>query len=99
VTVGFPDGGDGSVTISASWLPRAASRIGAPAGFLVGAALALIAAWFLVPLGSAGFGVAGITAVLGVALARWGGTKFTSLRFGLMTVGLTLLWMRFAPWP
>ena len=85
--------------ISASWLPRVAARIGAPAGFLVGAALSLIAAWFLVPLGRAGFGVAAVTATLGLALSRWGGTKFTSLRFGLLTVGLTLLWMRIAPWP
>jgi mannose PTS system EIID component len=85
--------------ISASWLPRAASRIGAPSGFLIGAALSLIAAWFLVPLGRQGYAVAAVTASVGLALAKWGGTRFTSLRFGLMTVGLTLLWMRFAPWP
>jgi PTS system mannose-specific IID component len=86
--------------ISSSWLPKAVSRISAPAGFAVGLALPLTGLWLLLPwVAAMGDAVVLTGASAGIALAarRWGGPRWSSLRVGLLLAVLTLLWTRFAP--
>lgn len=86
--------------ISSSWLPRAVSRISAPAGFAMGLALPVTGIWLLTPWISAiGDALLVTAASAGLALAarRWGGPRWSSLRVGLLLAVLTLLWTGFAP--
>lgn len=85
--------------ISTSWLPRAASHIAAPAGFIAGFALPLAAAWLLEWVDLQGRGPAVVTlvsALFALAVIRWGGARWTSPRVGLLFALVTFLWMRFA---
>jgi hypothetical protein len=86
--------------ISASWLPRAVSRIAGPAGFFAGLALPLAGAWLLAPWADS-IGVPVLVTLssgaITLAARRWGGARWSSLRVGLMLAVLTLLWTRFAP--
>jgi mannose PTS system EIID component len=80
--------------INGSWLPRASEWAGPAAGFAIGLALPLVAAWYLKGFGwSAGIGAAGV-AVAGIALTRWFGPGLTSVRFALMAMVLLLLFRR-----
>jgi mannose/fructose/N-acetylgalactosamine-specific phosphotransferase system component IID len=80
--------------IGSSWLPRAIEWAGPAAGFALGAAIPVVAAWFLKGFGwSAAVGAAGV-AVAGIALTRWFGPGLTSVRFALMAMILLLLFRR-----
>jgi mannose PTS system EIID component len=80
--------------IGSSWLPRAIEWAGPAAGFAMGAAIPVVAAWFLTGFGwSATIGAAGV-AVAGIALTRWFGPALTSVRFALMAMILLLLFRR-----
>jgi mannose PTS system EIID component len=80
--------------IGASWVPRAIERVGPAAGFAVGAALPLIAGWYLSGFPwAAVVGAAGVT-VAGIALTRWFGPGLTSVRFAVMAMILLLLFRR-----
>jgi PTS system mannose-specific IID component len=80
--------------IGRSWLPRAIEWVGPAAAFAFGAAVPVVAAWYLSGFGwSAASGAAGI-AVAGVALTRWFGPGLTSVRFAFMTMILLLLFRR-----
>jgi hypothetical protein len=80
--------------ISASWLPRAIERIGPAAAFSVGAAIPLVAAWYLKPFGwSAGIGSAGV-AMAGIALTRWFAPFLTTVRFALAAMIFLLILRR-----
>ena len=80
--------------IGSSWLPRAIEWAGPAAGFAMGAALPLVAEWFLKGFGwSASVGAAGV-AVAGIALTRWFGPGLTSVRFALLAMLLLLLFRR-----
>ncbi|MBA3445687.1 MAG: PTS system mannose/fructose/sorbose family transporter subunit IID [Gemmatimonadales bacterium] len=69
--------------IGASWLPRAIELIGPVAAFTIGAALPLVAAWYLTAFGwPAGIGAAGVT-MAGIALTRWFAPFLTPVRFAL----------------
>ena len=84
--------------ISASWLPRAAARIAAPAGLVAGLAVPL--AGCLAPGAGArdpGWRSRWLAAGATLALVRWGGARWTSLRVGLVFALVALLWTRFAP--
>ena len=77
--------------IGSSWLPRAIEWVGPAAGFATGAALPVVAVWFLRSFGwSAAIGAGGV-AVAGIALTRWFGPGLTSVRFALLAMGLLLL--------
>jgi hypothetical protein len=79
------------VAISRSWIPRAASALGPAAGFSVGFALPLVAAWYLRPFpATAGLGALGLTA-LGVATGHFAGARYGALRYALLAVLVTLL--------
>jgi mannose PTS system EIID component len=80
--------------IGTSWLPRAIEWIGPAAGFLLGAAVPVVAGWYLGIFGWAGgIGAAGV-AVAGFALTRWFGPGLTSVRFALGAMILLLLFRR-----
>jgi hypothetical protein len=80
--------------IGASWLPRAIERIGPAAAFASGAAIPLVAAWYLQPFGwSAGIGAAGV-AMAAIALTRWFAPLLTTVRFALAAMIFLLLLRR-----
>jgi mannose PTS system EIID component len=80
--------------IGSSWLPRASERVGPAAGFALGAAIPVVAAWYLSGFGwPAVVGTAGV-AVAGIALTRWFGPGLTSVRFALLAMFLLLLFRR-----
>ncbi len=100
LATGLDTGMQVGTAISASWLPRAVSRIAAPAGFAAGVALPLAGAWLLTPgtdpVGVAAL-VAGASAAVALGARQWGGARWSSLRVGLLFAVLTLLWTRFTP--
>ena len=82
--------------INSSWLPRAIERVSRAAAFTVGAALPVVAAWYLKGFGwSVGLGAAAV-AMAGVALTRWFGPTLTTVRFALaaMILLLALGWVK-----
>jgi mannose PTS system EIID component len=80
--------------IGASWLPRAIERVGPAAAFAIGAAIPLVAAWYLRPFGwSAGVGAAGV-AMAGIALTRWFAPFLTTVRFALAAMIFLLVLRR-----
>ena len=76
--------------IGASWIPKAATRIGPLAAFAVGLALPLMAAWYLRGHGFGWIGALGAlsVAVVGAAVTRWFGPALTSVRFALLAMVL-----------
>ncbi len=76
--------------ITASALPRTATRVAGVAAFAVGLAVPLVAGWLLRPFGSRGVAAAAVLALIGLLLARWFGARFTASRFGLLALGATL---------
>jgi hypothetical protein len=80
--------------IGSSWLPTAIEWVGPAAGFAMGAAIPLVAEWYLKSFGwSAAIGAAGV-GVAGIALTRWFGPGLTSIRFALLAMLLLLLFRR-----
>lgn len=94
---GLETGMQVGTAISASWLPRAAARIAAPAGLVAGLAVPTAGVWLLWPAAGARGAVALFAAGAALALLRWGGARWTSLRVGLVFALVALLWTRFAP--
>jgi hypothetical protein len=76
--------------IGGSWVPRAIERIGPVAGFTIGAAVPVVAGWYLTGFGWAGGVGALAVAVVGAAVTRWYGTALTTVRFALLAVALLL---------
>jgi PTS system mannose-specific IID component len=97
LTTGIETGMQVGTAISASWLPRAATRIAVPAGLVAGLAVPLAGAWLLTPAPGRAWIVAVLCGVATLAVLRWGGARWTSLRVGLVFAVVTLLWTRFAP--
>lgn len=80
--------------IGSSWLPKAMEWITPTAGFVLGATVPLVVAWYLDGFGwAAAVGAAGV-AVAGFALTRWFGPGLTSVRFALLAMVLLLLFRR-----
>lgn len=92
---GLDSGMQVGTAVSASWLPRAASRVAVPAGLTAGLALPLVAGWLLAPSGPGAPLVAGAAAGAALVLVRFAGARMPSLRVGLVFAVLTLLWTRF----
>jgi len=91
---GMASGMKVGAAIGSSWLPKAIEWIGPAAGFALGVALPVVAAWYLGIFGWAGgIGAAGV-AVAGFALTRWFGPGLTSVRFALGAMILLLLFRR-----
>jgi mannose/fructose/N-acetylgalactosamine-specific phosphotransferase system component IID len=77
--------------IQKSWISRAIERVGPAAGFAVGAAVPLVARWYLEDLGwTAPFGAVAVAAT-GVAVTRWFGSSLTTVRFALLALVLLVL--------
>jgi PTS system mannose-specific IID component len=77
--------------INASWLPRWAGKIGPYAGFAVGLAVPFVGHWYLHHYPPrAVLATLAITAT-GLALGRWWGRAFTTVRFALVAFVLILL--------
>ena len=94
---GLETGMQVGTAISASWLPRAAARIAAPAGLVAGLSVPIAGAWLLAPAAGFQWAVAFLAAGATIVLLRWGGARWTSLRVGLVFALVALLWTRFAP--
>jgi mannose/fructose/N-acetylgalactosamine-specific phosphotransferase system component IID len=87
---GFDSGMRVGAAIGGSWVPRAIERIGPVAGFTIGAAVPVVAGWYLTGFGWAGGVGALAVAVVGAAVSRWYGTALTTVRFALLAVALLL---------
>jgi len=74
--------------IGASWLPRAAAHVGPFAGFIVGAAVPMVARWYLEGFGRAGAAGALAVALVGAAVGRWFGPSLSAVRFAVLAIGL-----------
>jgi hypothetical protein len=80
--------------IGGSWLPRAIEWVSPAAAFAIGAAIPLVAMWYLKPFGwSAGLGAAGV-AMAGIALTRWFAPFLTVVRFALAAMIFLLILRR-----
>jgi PTS system mannose-specific IID component len=80
--------------IHASWLPKAIEMIGPAAVFTSGAAIPVVAAWYLKGFGwTVGFSAAAV-AMAGIALTRWFGPMLTTVRFALAAMILLLVMKR-----
>lgn len=77
--------------IGQSWIPRAIERVGPAAGFTVGAAIPLVAGWYLRGIGWQGMLGALAVAATGVAVTRWFGAALTTVRFTLLAIALLAL--------
>lgn len=83
--------------ISHSWLSKAIERVGPAAGFGVGVAIPLVAAWYLEDIGwPAAFGAIAV-AMTGVAVTRWFGASLTTVRFTLLALVLLVLFRWLLP--
>jgi mannose PTS system EIID component len=77
--------------IAQSWLSKAIERVGPLAGFSVGAAIPLVAAWYLEDIGwPAAVGALAVAAT-GVAVTKWFGPALTTVRFTLLALALLVL--------
>ena len=77
--------------ISRSWISKAIERVGPAAGFGVGMAIPMVAAWYLEAIGwPAAFGAIAVAAT-GVAVTRWFGASLTTVRFTLLALVLLVL--------
>jgi mannose PTS system EIID component len=88
---GLANGARIGMALGESWLPRTAPIVGNAAAVLVGAALPLAAEWLLRPLPDLGIEVA-TGVILAALLLGWRlGMTVTSVRFGLVAIGLAAL--------
>ena len=94
LNTGLATGTKVGAAIGTSWLPGAAGRAGLAAGALVGLGLPLAADWLLDGGSSRHIGFAVITMLSGLGLGWRLGPRITSVRFGLLAIGLaaTLAW-------
>ena len=81
--------------IAKSWISGAIERVGPAAGFAIGAAIPLVAGWYLDVIGWPGALGALAVAATGVAVTRWFGASLTAVRFALLALVLLVLfrWM------
>lgn len=92
LSTGLAAGANVGQQISGSWLPKAARRIGPVAGLLVGVAIPLAGAWTLQWARGLQLAVAGVVALLGVALSFRFRYTVTSVRFALCMIVLAVVW-------
>jgi PTS system mannose-specific IID component len=83
--------------IAASWIPRARFVVGLAAGFMVGLAVPLVGRFQLADLPRPAAVVAIAVAVLGLGLAYRFGPTFRGVRYGLLVVGVVLLYYGIMP--
>ncbi len=88
LNTGLREGLQVGSAVGRSWLPRAAERVGPIAGFAVGLAIPLAGQWLLRGFAESGVTLAVFLAVGGVALAQWGGTHYSAVRYALTVLVL-----------
>ena len=92
--LGLQSGMKVGAAIGSSWLPRAIERVGPAAAFALGAAIPLVASWYLRPFGwSAGLGAAGV-AMAAIALTRWFAPFLSTVRFAVAAMIFLLILRR-----
>ncbi|MEP7327387.1 MAG: PTS system mannose/fructose/sorbose family transporter subunit IID [Gemmatimonadota bacterium] len=89
---GLAAGANVGQRISDSWLPKAARRVGPVAGLLVGLAVPLVGSGTLQWARPPQIVVAGVVALLGVALSFRFRYTITSVRFALCMIALAVVW-------
>ncbi len=83
---GFNAGVQVGSAIGASWIARAIALVGPAAGFTIGLAIPPVALWFLEGFGwVSGIGALAVAAA-GIAVTRWFGPTFTTVRFALLSI-------------
>jgi mannose PTS system EIID component len=87
---GLDTGMQVGAAIGRSWVTQWIPRVGAVAGFAVGLAVPLVAAWYLKSVGAIGAVGTLAVAVTGVIVSRWLGPAHTSIRFALLAMLLLL---------
>jgi PTS system mannose-specific IID component len=90
---GLDTGMQVGAAIGRSWITRWLSPVGAGAGFAVGAAVPMVASWYLEEIATAGAVGALAVAATGVAVTRWFGPALTTVRFTLLAM-LLLIFFR-----
>lgn len=88
---GLASGASVGQALGRSWIPRAIGPAGALAGFAVGLALPLAAAWLPSAASRQDAPAMLLVAVVGIALSRWLTPMVTAVRFALMAAGVALL--------
>ncbi|MCU0620629.1 MAG: PTS system mannose/fructose/sorbose family transporter subunit IID [Gemmatimonadales bacterium] len=88
LATGWREGLQVGTAMGRSWLPRAAERVAAPAGFAVGAAVPLVAVWLLRDAGTPALVAAPLLAAGGLVLARAAGPRYSAVRYALVLLGL-----------
>ena len=91
LATGWKEGLQVGAAIGRSWLPRAADKAGAVAGFCVGVAIPLVAWWLLRDAGRPVPVMAPAVTLAGLALSRLAGPHHTALRFGVGVLVLALV--------
>lgn len=94
---GYDSGMKVGAAIARSWIPAAIERVGPAAGFAVGVAVPLVAAWYLRDIGAAGALGTLAVAVTGVLVSRWYGAALTAVRFALVAILLLVLFRGIFP--
>jgi PTS system mannose-specific IID component len=89
--IGLANGARVGAALAASWLPRFAPAVGLAAGLLVGMALPLAASWLLDSHSASEVGVAAATTLIALVSVWRLGPTVTSIRFGLVVIGLAAL--------
>jgi PTS system mannose-specific IID component len=97
LSTGLATGMQVGAAISRSWVARWIPWAGAAAGFSVGLAIPLVAAWFLDGIGTLGAVGTLAVAATGVAMTRWFGPALTTVRFALLAI-LLHLFFRWVGW-
>lgn len=92
LSAGLRAGADVGREIAASWLPKAARRVGPLAGLVVGVAIPITGAWAVQWSSRPQLGLAAGVALLGVALSLRFRYTITSVRFALVVLALTVVW-------
>jgi PTS system mannose-specific IID component len=88
---GLASGARVGAAIGESWLPEAANRAGLVAGLLVGLAIPLAADWLLETERLAPVLIVLLTLLTGLVASWLVGPRITALKFGLLALGLALI--------
>ncbi len=93
LNTGLENGMKVGTAMGESWLPRAVEPAGLVAGLSVGLAVPLAADWLLGPEELPAVGVTVLTLLAGLAASWKLGPRYTAVKFGLVAIGLALIFV------